>query len=218
MVTEIRDFEDFHQFSNRANVMVYRGHRSLEYKLLPKAWRKSRNSRRKLLRKEMECLQSFKKMAFPYLDIVPPNDWEWLAIAQHHGLGTRLMDWTHNPMVAAYFAVEQPNDGDSVIYALKSKELINTTEHIDPFAIDSVGRFLPRHITKRITAQAGLFTIHPEPKVEFEDENLQKLIIKRSFRRNFKGILYKYGVHRFSLFPDLDGLSTHIDWFQNSSH
>lgn len=220
MTIEIRKFDDLHRFieSNRAKVMVYRGHRSLDYKLLPKAWRKTKSSRRKLLRKETECLLSFKNKAVPYLDFMPTNDWEWLAIAQHYGLGTRLMDWSHNPLAAAYFAVEKPHDSDSVIYALESKKMINTLEFDDPFSVDTVGRFIPRHVTTRITAQSGLFTIHPEPKKEFEDENLQKLIIKRSFRKNFKGMLYKYGIHRFSLFPDMDGLSSHIEWFQNESH
>lgn len=176
MDLEIRKFEDLHQFieANQAKVMVYRGHKSLDYKLLPKAWRKTNKSRRKLFKKEMDCLNSFKTKAFPYLDFAPQNNWEWLALAQHHGLPTRLMDWTHNPLTAAYFAVEQTHDEDSVIFALESKEVINTNEHPDPFQVDKVSRFIPRHITNRITAQSGLFTIHPEPKVEFDHDCLHR--------------------------------------------
>ena len=81
MKIEIRKFDDFHQFieGNQAKVMVFRGHRSLEYKLLPKAWRKTNKSRKKLLSKEKECLLLFKDKAFPYLDFTPQNDWEWLV-------------------------------------------------------------------------------------------------------------------------------------------
>lgn len=52
-----------------------------------------------------------------------PSDWEWLSVAQHHGLPTLLLDWTINPLVALYFAAWKYHDvKDGVFYAMKLKD------------------------------------------------------------------------------------------------
>jgi hypothetical protein len=62
-------------------------------------------------------LESWKRRAIEHIPNPPRSDWDWLAIAQHHGLVTRLLDWSFNPLVAAFFAVAEQRDEDACIYA-----------------------------------------------------------------------------------------------------
>ena len=75
---------------------------------------------------EREVLEVFSNHLVTYVQHLPRSEWEALAIAQHHGLPTRFMDWTTNPLAALYFAVREPNTDDdgqplnSAVYVLIS--------------------------------------------------------------------------------------------------
>ena len=216
---EINTFTALHEIIETYDVrtVIYRGMKSATFPLMPKVGRvvppKSIRSR---AANEKAILRLFKERALRFLDFIPETEWDWLALGQQYGLPTRLLDWTENPLVACYFAVNESSEDDSVIYAFRSEDSIEVEKYPDPFRYNKVGKFIPKHITPRITTQGGLFTIHPDPYEPFESDEMDKILIPNSTRLILKKTLNRYGVDAFSLFPGHDALAAHIEWLQSN--
>jgi hypothetical protein len=205
----IASFHDFHDIVVDCPPMsIFRGVRKKNYLLIPKVGRLQNYSRE--LEKGM--LARFKVHAAPYVER-DLNDWQWLVVAQHHGLSTRLLDWSTNALVALFFAVEKAFEGDSAVYAFKTnKGAINDTFRLSPFEVDGIYRFHPRNITPRLAAQSASFTVQDWPQMDIGGKAITKIVIPLNLRQQLKNVLYRYGVHRGSLFPDLDGQAQMIEW------
>ena len=199
----IDSFEKYHKFIDDLQLRssVFRGVRKYSYQVVSSIGRcEFKNN---LARDERRMFKMFKETALPYLNFIPRNDFEWMAVAQHSGMPTRLLDWTYNPLVAIYFAVENDCDTDSAIFVWNSDEVIDTDKNPDPFSFDHVARYRTPHISERITNQAGLFTLHPDPVKPFEPEDMIKIRVPNDKRRKFKQTLYKYGIIRRCFFQGL---------------
>lgn len=148
------------------------------------------------------------------------DDWDWLAVAQHHGFPTRLLDWSYNPLAACFFAVEQEESDDAAVYALNYQHLV-ASELADPFdpRWEGVRVHRPKGIISRLVRQRGLFTVHQTPDLSLEEYlpraggfQLIKIIIPKKYRRTLRSELWFLGVDRASLMDDLDALSQQMAW------
>jgi len=221
LVTSFNELHDVLE-KHSTNDTIFRGVKSVDYPLIPSIGRIKWYRQISPSRQEREFLfEAFKHRAIPSLEFTPLDNWDWLTLAQHHGLPTRLLDWTLNPLAATYFAVEDDSfTGDSVVYAHSKLKQLDTRRYPDPFEVSSVSYYFPRYVTRRLIVQAGAFTIHPVPSepLNIDMDGVERIIIKASARREIKKVLYRYGIHRASLFPDLDGLCAHLKWLREDSY
>jgi hypothetical protein len=73
---------------------------------------------------ESHILRNFIRYSRPHLPTAPINEWEVLVAAQHHGVPTRLLDWTYSPLVAAHFATTDAHVGrDRAVWRLDWQEV-----------------------------------------------------------------------------------------------
>jgi hypothetical protein len=117
---------------------------------------------------EVVIFNEFQRHLPAYLNIDISNLWNVLSLAQHHGLPTRLLDWTTNPLVALYFACENDTDEDSAVWVVWGFE-DSAPLPSNPTDIDTIIAITPIVISPRIQAQSANFTAHPneKPIVEF---------------------------------------------------
>ncbi len=213
-ITKWSDFTDW-MLRNAKSTWRFRGVRSARYDLVPKVGRPGTIKDGYDLKIEDHMLNEFRRTAqgiLPSGERIPSN-WELLILAQHHGLPTRLLDWTESPLVAAYFAVEKgDSDEDAAISAYQPKKESSVDLDTHPFEIES-GAIRPPHVARRLVVQSGTFSIHAKPTETYSPPGLHKLVMSGEQLEEFKLRLFQQGIHRASLFPDLDGLASHLDWF-----
>lgn len=189
--------------------------------------------------RETRSLRIFRRKAHNYLDSSSAlqDDMRSLALMQHHGAPTRLLDFSKSPYVAAFFALEHASS-DAAVYALNTPRLWSaapqhqpelTRDVVDPRVDGNFERYFvpnvnssiwfgePLEMDRRLVAQSGLFVIPGRIDLPLEqlldsyehdtEELLTKYVLAKGMRREAMEALYRMNVTYASLFPDLEGLA-----------
>lgn len=185
--------EEIETMSRVSTPLWFRGVSDKTHTLAPSIYRNLFNSSL-----EENFQNKFKSRALPFLKNRPVEDyWEWLFIMQHHGMPTRLLDWSSSALVALGFAIIFRAEGkteDAAVWCLNPLKLNETTRVIltdldkipdiaattnaqASYRFDAAARAeYPLAITgplnnDRIAAQKGTFTLFPNSaKFNLEDK------------------------------------------------
>jgi hypothetical protein len=181
---------------------------------------------------EARILRIFKRKAHQFLDKPPDpeDDFQWMALMQHHGAPTRLIDFSWSPYVAAFFALERTL-ADGVVWALNPARVDSSrnpaASKMDPRTGHNFRRYFlkgnhriiwmgePHTMNRRLIAQSGTFAVPGVLDVPVEEmlrdpdqENvLAKIVLNNSVREVGMRELYRMNITYATLFPDLDGLA-----------
>jgi len=184
---EVRSLADLIQFLKAdlqpGRVTWFRGQRDASWDLEPNIKRHGGAEAERALFKR------FKQNAFSHVPSRPSSEWEWLFVMQHHGLPTRLLDWTESALIGLYFALDGENPGNpqatAALWAMDPIGLNQAGKWAGQHQADIPGfdddadlePYLPSQVTRgnfslepiaaiaarnnaRIQVQQGVFTIH----------------------------------------------------------
>jgi hypothetical protein len=191
--------------------------------------------------REERAIRIFRRKAHNYLDdpTVLDNELRCLALMQHHGAPTRLLDFTKSPFVAAFFALERATS-DAAIYALNTPHLWAAVprgepamgrDSIDPRVSGTFSRLYlpnthaiiwtgePTEMDRRLVAQSGTLVVPGRLDQPLDvilraygepGMLLKKIVLSQAMRDEAMKALYRMNITNATLFPDLDGLARSI--------
>lgn len=222
----------------RTNRLWFRGHGSGDYSLTPTAYRRKFD--------QTSAFNVFwaKGHSLPELQHLRPSDeWDWYFAARHHGIPTRLLDWSTSALTALWFATKDATKGCHV-WVLDPKSF-NHAIHNNPSIVipandDDDTPWKPTSLTssdspsapiaiypaqsnRRLVAQSGMFTVHgsdPSPlEASFKTYpriKQSKIRISARSAGKIQRHLNLMGINESSVYADADSLGRYLTEFYTS--
>jgi hypothetical protein len=231
-----RIYAEIESLTESVNVrpLFFRGHRDAAWTLLPTFGRID-------WLHDLYGRQAEHNLYYEFLtragDLIPDSNDSWaIAFAmQHHGMPTRLLDWSDTLSVALHFALGTRHDEerDAAIWILNPFALNKATRDLHgvfhPTDLDAsyhdlfvsrqtqltggVAAIWPLRHHPRVFSQHAGFTVHGDlthPLEQLYPNVLKKIVIPPTARSGARRFLELAGVSEFALFPDLDGLARDV--------
>ncbi len=212
----------------------WRGLSRAHHDLIPKVFRPVNNTNPDLMYRETQIITRFQNRTPARLEKYPDKSDEWLFLAQHYGLPTRLLDWTESAMIGLYFAIRDNKhwDNDGSLWMLNPSKLNKARVDVERI----LGRLGPHsgplfglkepeeeghilaistpHGNLRMLFQQSVFTIHGTTKgldqFEGSDEYLSKYIVPHSAKANLVLSLKRMGIVESYIFPEIEYLAQEL--------
>ena len=212
IVNVTSSLEFVHSVTNDSADTIYRGVSNSEYGLRTSIGRNDDWCANQITDTETQYLEEFQQRAPLHLSRIPKTQLDWICLAQHFGLRTRLLDWTLNPLVALYFCTEKKHEREFAVYSYSGGETVFTSseDDLNPFELFEVYRIYPNLNDQRYANQSSVFTIHPAPWDDFDNDDITKYVFQPEFAAEIRQILKRFQVNRAFIYPTLEQLSAQI--------
>lgn len=215
----------------------FRGHPDIIHELMPSALRYCSLAKRN---KALSLLSEFKRYAEIKLQNPPGvnEQLKWVQLARHHGLPTRLLDWTRSAAIALYFACCKNHNLDGGVFILNPVNLNRQVDSKKPRVFDAhsdenlISKYLgllggkrsngrrtiaiyPVWNSERIMLQQGCFTLTGSREFSLNAEQAPGLVCLKIAKEHKETLLVeldRIGINEMSIFPEPEHTCSYLTW------